>query len=353
MQQENITIHASSAYTVSLGHGLLKTLGQGVAQLGAAKAVLVADKTVYALYGRQAEDSLRSAGLAVLPYVFAGGEPQKSLQTVGDIVGFLAQNEISRTDCIVALGGGVTGDIAGFCAAVYARGLPYVQVPTTLLAMVDASVGGKTGVNLPQGKNLVGAFHQPSWVLCDVALLATLPQEERKNGLAECVKYAAICDAALFAELEADAFATDSQKVVSACIHHKKRFVEADEHDTNQRRLLNFGHTIAHAVELASGYRIPHGQAVAYGMRTISQIAQQMGLCAPQVPARLAALLAEQGLNTPIAYSAQTLMQGIAADKKRTGEEIDLVLLPKIGEAFLQRMPLQQLSDMLRELLEA
>ena len=258
----------SGAYVVKIGAGLLPTLGEEVKACTKAKrCAVIAGENVFPLYGESALQSLQAAGLETDAFVLPAGEATKCLTWYEKLLHFLAEKRYTRSDCVIALGGGVTGDLSGFTAATYQRGIPYVQVPTTLLAAVDSSVGGKTAIDLPEGKNQVGAFYQPSLVLCDTDTLATLPERELNAGYAEVIKYAVLGDKALFETLQNRT--ADLPAVIETCVKCKAEIVEEDEHDLGRRRLLNLGHTFGHAVENRSGYSLLHGEAVAIGMAMI------------------------------------------------------------------------------------
>ena len=324
-----IPVRASRSYEVRIEGGLLSSLGaQLLTRFGAPCAVmLVSDDAVYALYGAAAESSLRSAGFRTEHFVFPHGENSKTLAAYAALQQALFEKNFTRSDIVVALGGGVAGDLAGFAAATCQRGLACVQVPTTLLAMVDASVGGKTGVNLAGGKNQVGAFSQPALVLCDPSLLATLPDNEYKNGCAEVVKCAMLSGEPLFSSLPH----APVERVIAACVEIKRDLVQADEYDAGCRRLLNFGHTVGHAIESCSGYAVPHGFAVAAGMAVLTRAACRRGLCGADTLGALRHLLDAYGLSDTTSFSAQALAAAALSDKKRRGDSLSLVLPEAVG----------------------
>ena len=286
-----VDIHASRAYTVRIETGLLDRVGALLREKTAAETVcIVSGQQVWPLYGQRLEQSLHAAGFRTLRFVHPSGEQHKNLKTYGEILEFLAGEGLSRSDLLLSLGGGVTGDLTGFAAATYQRGLDYVQIPTTLLAMVDSSVGGKTAVDLPAGKNLAGCFWQPLSVLCDPALLETLEERELRCGAAEVIKYALI-DGDGFPDLSDPAAVRRAPEAVierSAAI--KEQIVLEDAKDLGIRQILNLGHTIGHAVEKLSAYRLSHGQAVAKGLARIAEIALDQGWCGEEVPVRTKAL---------------------------------------------------------------
>ena len=271
------------------------------------------------------------------------GECSKSTECYLQVVSFLAANRFTRSDAIVALGGGVVGDLGGFCAATYLRGIGFVQVPTTLLASVDSSVGGKTAVNLPEGKNLLGAFYQPYLVLCDPAVLKTLPKETYADGMAEVIKYGMICDRALFEELEAETL--DDGEIITRCVTIKRDIVEADEHDRGCRALLNYGHTIGHAVEKCSDFAVSHGSGVAIGMAMLARSMVAQGTMAAEDAKRLCALLEKYELPTLCAYRAEALYEAALNDKKRAGDTLSLITVPTIGRGEVTSIPVEALLE--------
>ncbi|MCR5135299.1 MAG: 3-dehydroquinate synthase, partial [Clostridiales bacterium] len=271
---KTLTINCSKQYEITIGSGILYKAGRCIAEvLPACKVCIVSDGNVKALYGGDQSavyQSLLSAGFDVYEYTFTPGEKSKTLETAGGLLDFLADRRFSREDALIALGGGVTGDITGFAAATYMRGIRYIQIPTTLLACVDASIGGKTGVNLPAGKNLAGAFWQPELVLADTDVFATLTEELWQDGLAEMVKAGMIGDPSLLRDLADGDLRTMTGDALTDLILKalavKAEIVAKDERETGPRRMLNFGHTAGHAIETCSGFEISHGRAVAAGM---------------------------------------------------------------------------------------
>ena len=259
-------VHAAEAYPVYIGGGLLDHCGELTARHSNGRCAVICDDTVCGLYGPQVCRSLEAAGLSPVLYAFPAGEQHKTLSTYGAILGFLAENHITRSDCVIALGGGVTGDMAGFAAATYQRGIDFIQVPTTFLAASDASVGGKTAVDLPAGKNLAGAFWQPRAVICDTDTFATLPESAFQDGAAETLKHGLIADGEFFHFLMSEDMYRHMDAVVRRNVEIKAAVVAEDEREQGKRKLLNFGHTLCHAIEKCSGYRVSHGHAVATGM---------------------------------------------------------------------------------------
>ena len=339
------------SYAIQIASGLLPRLGAECAALKlGSRCALISDTNVAKHYARSVEKSLRAAGFDPVLITVAAGETAKSLRVVGSCYDGLAMHRLERKSFIVALGGGVVGDLSGFVAATYLRGIPFVQVPTTLLAQVDSSVGGKVGVNLKAGKNLVGAFHQPRLVLCDLDTLRTLPPREFRAGLAEVIKYGIICDAKLFGELERDLSKLLKREpqtladVVARCCEIKAEVVGQDETETGLRAILNFGHTIGHAIEAISGYgRYLHGEAIAIGQVAAARLsAAVLGLPAEEVE-RITRLFERAGLPTtidlPLAKRAR-LLAAMKLDKKVSGGLLKFVLARRIGEVVWgQKVP--------------
>ena len=326
-----IPVRVRPPYDVRIGSGLLGRCGDYLAALlGQRRIAVLADDTVASLYLDTVTAALEDAGFAVCSHIFPSGEGRKNLSTLTELLEFLASEHLTRTDCVAALGGGVTGDMAGFAAAVYLRGIRYVQLPTTLLAAVDSSVGGKTAVDLTAGKNLAGAFCQPAAVICDTDCLKTLPPDVFADGAAEAVKTGVLSDEALFA-----------------------LFVERDEKEQGERKLLNLGHTVGHAIEKCSGYVIPHGHAVAAGLAVIARAAEALGWTEESLAARITACLSKNGLPTGTDYSAEALAEAALSDKKRAGGDITLVVPRKIGHCELRKVPVADLLPIIRAGLEA
>jgi len=350
---QTIQVHTTPAYEVSIGGGLLHTCGQHLQKvLASCHIAVITDSTVAPLYLETVTSSLQASGFTVSSYVFPAGEAHKNLKTFSDILEFLAERRLTRTDCIVALGGGVAGDMAGFVAASYLRGIRCVQMPTTLLSAVDSSVGGKTAIDLKAGKNLAGAFLQPSAVLCDIDCLSSLPAEVFADGAAEAIKTGILCDESLFSLFETGHLETAPAEVIARCVAYKAGVVERDEKEQNERRLLNLGHTVGHAIEKCSGYTIPHGHAVAAGLAIIARAAESLGWTDAPIGARIASCLFRNGLPVTTGYSAEALAHAASADKKRTGSEITLVIPKKIGVCELKKIPVTELLPIISAGLE-
>lgn len=341
-----ITVRASKTYKVIIGSNLHSQLGNYAASLQKpGKAAIISDSNVWPQYGSIAEDSLRSAGFEALHYCFDAGEASKNANTYFAILNFLADNQFTRSDIVIALGGGVVGDITGFASATFLRGIPYIQVPTTLLAMVDSSVGGKTAIDLPAGKNLAGAFYQPSLVLCDTDALNTLPDQIFRDGCAEVIKYGVLYDADLFAHLSSHGLKFDREAVISRCVELKRNVVMEDEFDTGLRQKLNLGHTIGHGVEAQSNFTISHGQAVAIGMAIVTKAGCQLGLCDSNTVTQLQSVLDAFRLPSTTNFSASELYQSALSDKKRSSGTVNLIVPEKIGACFIRPTEISELQS--------
>ena len=348
MSHTEIRINASTPYTVHIGHGLLKKAGEMVAAVSKpCTAAIVTDSNVAPLYLETVEASLKEAGFATLHYIFPAGEESKNLTTFGNILEFLAENHLTRSDLIVALGGGVTGDMAGFTAASYARGIRYVQMPTTLLSAVDSSVGGKTAVDLKAGKNLVGAFKQPLAVICDVDALNTLTDEVFADGSAECIKYGVLQSERILEIFEKEDPHACIEEVIAESVKIKADYVARDEFDTGDRAFLNLGHTIGHAIERSSNFDIMHGHGVGAGMAMISRAGEKLGLTEAGTTARLEEILKRNDLPVTSDYPLDILLEGALSDKKRAGSNITLVMVEKMGKCFLHKVPVEDLANII------
>lgn len=339
---------ASGGYDVLLGEGLLDTCAPQIAALGAQTVLIVSDDAVFPLYGERLSRCLSQIGLRVCRFVFPHGEASKNQQTYLELIGRLIECGLTRRDLLIALGGGVVGDLCGFAAATYLRGVGCVQIPTTLLAAVDSSVGGKTAIDFYGRKNAVGCFWPPKLVVCDPSLLRTLPEKELSGALAEVVKYAMLFGEDFFSFLENGGADRQPEVVIEQCIRMKRALVAQDEFDTGCRRLLNFGHTFGHAIEQASGYSVPHGMAVAAGMRLVTRSCVCLGDCGSRTEERLNALLDRFGCITPIPYSVSELCALASSDKKKEGGSIWLVLPRQIGQCELRSFPVCELASFLK-----
>ena len=343
-----ILISATSSYEVSIGRGILSDLGGQLLRLTApCTAAVLSDETVFPLYGKALCASLRQAGFTPVTFVLPAGEHCKTLDVYGRVLNFLTRHHLRRSDILIALGGGAVGDLTGFAAATYLRGLRYVQVPTTLLAAVDASVGGKTALNLPTGKNLVGAFWQPSLVWCDVDTLASLPEDIFCDGYAEVIKCALLGDADLFRHLKSIPVSQDLESVIGRCVTIKRDLVAQDERDHGVRRLLNLGHTVGHAVEACSGFRLSHGRCVAIGLAVITRAAAALGYCPAALSDEVTALLQGYGLPVSSPYRAEELLCAADNDKKIHSETLTLAVPEAVGQCRLVDIPAAKLGEWL------
>jgi len=343
---KTIHISASIEYDILIGAGLLPEVGQRIKDLGKVKTVVVvSDDNVFPLYGETVMKSLEAQGLRAEKFVFPHGEQSKCMDTYEELLEYLCEKRVTRSDLLVALGGGVVGDLTGFAAATYQRGIRFVQVPTTLLAAVDSSVGGKTAVNLKAAKNQVGCFYQPSFVLCDVDTLKTLPDGEFKCGCAEVIKYGVIGNSQFFDEIFEKPIADQIEHVIEVCVSAKRDVVMRDEFDHGDRMFLNFGHTFGHAAEKCSGYTLLHGLGVAIGMAVISKSAYRFGYCGPEVPETIEAILNKYDLPTTTDYSLQQMVDAAFSDKKLLGGSISLIVPQKIGKCIIENVPADTISD--------
>ena len=345
------TVHvtASRTYDVHIGSGLLSDLGSYAAAIkGVQRVCFVSDSNVWPLYGCTAAASLEEAGLMPVHFVFPAGETQKSAETYLNLLNFLAENAITRSDLIVALGGGVVGDLAGFAAATYLRGIPFIQVPTTLLAAVDSSVGGKTAIDLPAGKNLVGAFYQPHLVLCDTDCLNTLPEDIFRDGCAEVIKYGILYDPILFSHLLEFGLAFQREFVIGRCVELKRDVVADDEFDTGARMKLNLGHTFGHGVEAISNFEITHGKAVAIGTAIAARSAESFGICSTDTAESIIRILNTFALPTTCNYAPEDLARFAHSDKKRSGDTVRLILPRAIGDCTIRPTPVNQIETFIK-----
>lgn len=350
---KKVIVKASVEYAILIGRGILGQLGEEVKKrIQPCKAAIITDTTVEKIYAEQAEKSLQAAGFTTCRFAYPAGEASKNISTLSDMLEFLAEEEVTRQDIIVALGGGVAGDMAGFAAAVYQRGIRFVQVPTTFLAAVDSSVGGKTAIDLKAGKNMAGAFYQPHLVLCDVDVLETLPAEYFADGIAETLKYGIIGDGELFEKTASGDFRNDLEKIIETCVKMKRDIVMEDEFDTGMRQLLNLGHTLGHAIEKKSGFTISHGHAVAIGMHLIAKVAEEKGMAEKGLAEKIRVALKKNALPVSIDYSAEEITEGVLKDKKRRGGEISFVFPTKIGHCEIVKIPVGEVMELVRKALK-
>lgn len=342
---KKITVNTKKSYDILIGKGILDNVGEKVLTITKpCKVCVVTDSNVDRLYSKKAIDSLEKNGFTVFKFVFRAGEKSKNIKTYGKILCFLAQNEFTRTDLLLALGGGVVGDITGFVASTFIRGINYVQVPTTLLSCIDSSVGGKTAIDLKEGKNLVGAFYQPKLVLIDTATLSSLPNEIFTDGLGEAVKYAFL-DGQIFNLLSKDEF--DISELVLLCVDYKRRIVEEDEFEKGNRKLLNLGHTLAHGIEKLSKYKLPHGKAVSQGLKLILDASKKQGYIGDDTYQVMLGLLNKVIGEIKVDYPIEKIVQFALSDKKRVGDQIVLVMINGIGKNTFNKVDIDNLLEYL------
>ncbi len=347
------TIHVQTgrSYDILIEHNLLQQAGTYIRPLTKAiRAAVVSDSHVAPLYAERVMCSLKEHGFETSLFTFEAGEERKRLSTIEQMYQHFLEHHLTRTDIVVALGGGVTGDMAGYAAATYLRGVDFVQIPTSLLSQVDSSVGGKTGVDLPGGKNLVGAFWQPILVLIDPETLQTLPPAFFRDGLGEVVKYGCIRSLSLFERLEQEEARSFIDDIIYECVTIKRNVVENDERDTGERAILNFGHTLGHAIEKLGHYTgMTHGEAVAAGASILTRITEANGWTAAGTTERLVRLLKKYDLPTESPYPLSDVATATRGDKKSSGNSITLVCLKEIGSCFLQKVPFDTLTELLAE----
>ena len=341
-----VHVRASREYDILIGRGLIGEAGKWIREaVKTCAAALITDDIVDGLYGEAVEKSLTENGFTVHKFVFPNGEQSKNLETLGNMLEFMAESQLSRSDIAVALGGGVTGDMAGFASAVYARGIRFVQIPTTLLAAVDSSVGGKTAVDLKAGKNMAGAFAQPSQVIIDCDVLEKLPPELIGDGAAEIIKYGVLADSKMFETVRYGGLMENLEEIVEKCVTIKRDVVAEDEFDTGARQCLNLGHTLGHAVEKLSDFTLSHGKCVAVGMALIADAAWRRGFTKENLTPMICEAAKAYGLPTQTDYPAEEIARIALVDKKRRGGEITLVVPREIGRYDLVKVPVGELID--------
>ncbi len=339
-----VSVKTGRPYDILIERHILDRAGEYIRPLTKAiRAVIVSDSNVAPLYADRVAKSLQNSGFATSLFVFRAGERSKRLAAVEQMYLHFLKHDLTRTDIVVALGGGVTGDMAGFAAATYLRGIDFVQIPTSLLAQVDSSVGGKTAVDLPAGKNLVGAFWQPIRVLIDPAVLKTLPDKFFRDGLGEVIKYGCIRSKALFERLERENAADWIDEVIYECVSIKRDVVEQDERDMGERAILNFGHTFGHALEKLHNYSgLTHGEAVAAGAAIITRISERNGITAQGTAKRLEQLLQKYGLPIDAEFPLTDILPAVRGDKKSTGRQVRFIFLKEIGDCLIQAIPVEE-----------
>lgn len=347
---KTVEVDAAVRYNIVIDKGILPKSGDMIKEVTSAERVaVITDDTVDKLYSDVVMKSLSDAGFETFEFVFPHGEKSKNISTFSSILEFLAESGLTRTDALVALGGGVVGDVAGFAAASYLRGIDFIQIPTTLLACVDSSVGGKTAIDLKAGKNLAGAFYQPKLVIADFETLSTLTDGIFADGMAEVIKYGVIFDKAFFEFLRDNEAKDNLEYVITRCVELKRDIVNADEKEKGVRALLNFGHTVGHAIEKCSGYKIPHGSAVAVGMVIISRAAYKCSFCDENYADIIASLNKKYSLPVSTDFSASELSSAAMADKKRAGDKIKLIIPEALGNCVIKSVPTSELEKIIGE----
>ena len=342
---KTVTVNASKKYNIHIGDDIFDKTAEYLSEVyPAGKIAVVTDDNVDRLYGGKLTEML-SAKYQTVKFVMKHGEKSKNITTYASLLNFLAENQLTRSDAILAFGGGVVGDLAGFAAATYLRGVKYLQIPTTLLAMVDSSVGGKTAIDLDAGKNLAGAFYQPDIVLCDYSLTKTLPEEIFSDGCAEIIKYALISDYDLYCHLNEFGKNFDMEYVISRCVEIKSDIVSADEFDSGTRQFLNYGHTVGHAIEALSNFSVSHGSAVAAGMTIVAKAAAEKGLCPISCFEDTVKLINKFFLPTETNYSATEIANVTKNDKKRKGGKITFVVPENIGKCVLKTFLIEETEN--------
>lgn len=332
---KKLFVATGKPYEILIQRGILDRCGEEVRKVSKAKkAMIISESNVFPLYGEKVVNSMKNADFEVFTFVFEAGEHSKNLETIYAMYNALADNGLTRGDIIVALGGGVTGDMSGFAASTYLRGIDFVQIPTSLLSQVDSSVGGKTGVDIPQGKNLVGAFWQPNVVLIDPDTLDTLTPHFFADGMGEVIKYGCIKSAELFETLENENAKDIIDEIIYQCVKIKRDVVEKDERDHGERALLNFGHTLGHAIEKEHNFKdISHGQAVAVGMVMMTKATEMAKLTPAGTADRIAKLCEKYNLPTTDNTEVENIVKSSFSDKKSGNSDISLIILDKIGES--------------------
>ncbi|HEY5535521.1 MAG TPA: 3-dehydroquinate synthase [Ignavibacteria bacterium] len=356
----SIDVKASSGnYSIYIKNGLLDEIGVEVKKIYKGnKIAIVTDSSVNELYGQRVISSLKMSGFEPFKIVVKAGEESKSFETLLEVYDKLLDFKINRGDIIIALGGGVVGDMAGFAASTFLRGIPIVQIPTTLLAQVDSSVGGKVAVDLPRGKNLVGSFYMPKAVFIDPLLLGTLSDRFLNDGMGEVIKYGAIKDSELFNKLmkyeNKEALLKEIDQIIYTCCSIKAAIVEVDEKDTGERMLLNYGHTIGHAIEQFYNFKkYSHGEAVAMGMYSITKLGEELGLSKAGTSTAIKDILVKYNLPWTLPkISSEDVIETISNDKKNIGESMNFILIKAIGNSFIEKINKTKINDYLKGVLK-
>ena len=350
---KKIEVNVSQKYNYYIERGSLDNIGNMLKEsFGLCNIVVVSDDTVDSIYGNRAAVSLTKAGYSTFSYVFEKGEKSKNFFVLTDLLEFMAENYITKNDIVVSLGGGVVGDISGFAASVYSRGIRYVQIPTTFLAAIDSAVGGKTAVNLKAGKNLAGSIYQPSMVICDPDTFDTLEPEVYAQGTAEAIKCGIIGDKRIFSRLSKATFKKNIEDIIESCVKIKMNIVARDEYDNGGRQMLNLGHTFAHSIEKNSMYTISHGSAVAMGILMAARAGAVRGYCKPDLCDKINEALIRNGLHTKCRLSPEKIAEGMLNDKKRRGDIINMVFPKKIGKCEIIPIPVEEIPQIVKDGME-
>ncbi len=340
---KTINVKTSRPYEVKVGRGLLDNIAGEIAEVKKpGKCIIISDDNVWALYGKKVKTALTEGGYTVSEAVFPHGEESKNMETALSLLESCFEVGLTRSDFAIALGGGIVGDVTGFVSSMYLRGIDFIQIPTTLLAAIDSSVGGKTGVNCSHGKNLIGAFHQPAKVICDIDTFNTLPDEIYTAGICEALKYGVIRDEELFEQIISED--GDIEESIYRCIKIKADIVENDEFDHGERQLLNFGHTFGHSIEALSDYEISHGHGVGIGMLLITRACEAKGICPVGTADKIKKALIHFGVQTEVDYTPAQLTALAMSDKKRKADTITLVVPEKIGKCVLHNIPTSEIE---------
>ena len=334
---------------IKIGNNLLSNCGELISTVWKARKIaIVTDTNVAPLYLKTVVSSLEDSGFEVVSIILPAGEFVKSLDSYKELLEFLSKNEITRSDLLIALGGGSIGDLSGFTASTYLRGISYIQIPTTLLAMVDSSIGGKTGIDLPFGKNLCGAFYDPLLVIDDIDTLSTLSDDDFKNGLAEILKYGILDNKAIIELLKSDSYKENINILIDESIITKFKYCQGDEHDFGKRHFLNLGHTIGHAIEFVSNYEIPHGFAVSIGTCAMLRAFEAYGDITPFDARQIEDLYKKLELPTTCNLDSSELLKATLLDKKRSGQCIDIIVPIKIGACEIRTIDVSELQNIIR-----
>lgn len=347
---QNIVFNTERPYTAFIGSGASILLSERVRlDIPGAVAAIVTDSGVPTEHVELVRRAVLAAGKAAPVFVLPCGERNKNAARLMELYGFLYDSGLTRDCGVIAVGGGMAGDMAGFAASTYLRGVAFINVPTTVISQTDSAYGGKTGIDLGEGKNHIGSFYQPASVVCDTDLLRTLTKAQRLCGMGEVIKYGAIACPALLDRVVSSGDELPGEAVIAQCVDIKRRFTEADPFDRGERRILNFGHTIGHAVEAASGYTVPHGQAVAYGMLAACSVGMRLGVTAPAAGERISSACRAAGLDTEWRPMLGDALPLVARDKKADSESVDFILLREIGRPFRMKLELKTVSELLSD----